>query len=142
MPITKSQVRPWWETITFTHGPETEWFARSVFREACRTGKTIYWRCAPARGSVEHLDRLLAAAGCRLVLEHQDRPRTRRGTTQLHRVYVRKDGVAIVNREGATAVSLSIASTDRGLADRFDRWTKGRTVRERTMLPTASPTSS
>jgi hypothetical protein len=110
----------WWETLAFTHGPETEWFARSVFREACRADKTIYWRCAPTRHSVEELDRRLVAAGFRPVLEHRDQPRERRGKEQLHRVYVRAegDGLAVVNREGA-AVTCSTASFDKALAERL-----------------------
>ena len=121
----------WWENLTFTHGPETEWFARSVFREACRIGKTIYWSCSPARISLEQLHEHLVTAGFRLVLEHRDRPTTKRGKERLHRVYVREDGLAIVNREGAAAISLSVASFDRGLAERLDRLTAERAVHHR-----------
>jgi hypothetical protein len=116
----RSEVPAWWETLTFTHGPETEWFARSVFAEACRAGKTIYWSCSPARGALEPLHQRLMTAGFRLVLEHRDRPRERRGKEQLHRVYVRAEGdsLAVVNREGA-AVTCSTASFDKALAERL-----------------------
>ena len=114
----ESKMPPWWDTLTFTHGPETEWFARAVFRDACRAGKTVHWRCAPTHRSLDALDRLLMTDGFRLVLEHEDVPRTRRGKAQLHRVYVRADGIAVVNREG-TAVTLSTASLDDALAERL-----------------------
>ena len=114
----QSKMPPWWDTLTFTHGPETEWFARAIFREACRAGKTIHWRCAPAHHSVDELDLRLVTEGFRLVLEHDDYPRTRRAKAQLHRVYVRGDGVAVVNREG-TAVTLSTASLDDELSNRL-----------------------
>ncbi len=117
----RAEAPAWWENLTFTHGPETEWFARSVFRDVCRAGKTIYWRCTPTTRSLEELDRRLTAAGFRLVLEHCDRPSGQRRKEHLHRIYVGTDGasVAIVNREGTARVDLSVASLDRDIADRL-----------------------
>lgn len=117
----RTRTPAWWETPRFTDGPETEWFVRSVFEEACRAGKTIYWRCTPMHCSVEQLDRTLLEGGCRLILEHDDHARTRRrDASQLHRVYVRRtgDGVVIVNRDD-DGVRLSVASFEPSLIARL-----------------------
>lgn len=117
----RARTPAWWEQPIFTDGPETEWFARSVFQKACQAGKTVHWRCTPTRCSAEELDQRLRDAGYRLVLEHDDRPRARsNGEGQLRRVYVRTagDGVVIVNRDGA-GVSLSVASFEPSLIARL-----------------------
>lgn len=111
----------WWDSVRFSDGPETEWFVRSAFGAACRARTAIYWRCMSTRRSVETLDERLREAGWRLIVEHNDHPRTcGRRQGQLHRVYVEKDGngVAIVNRT-SSGVSLSVASFDAALAERL-----------------------